>query len=207
MTRLGQVGWRAAVMIAAFAATAALAVTLTRAPARSASAPPGSAGCPTSVLRASVGQAGPASTGTSAAGGLYYMLDFTNVSDQVCSLYGYPAVSAYVTSQRGAGQPGEPSPAGALGGAAVHDPVIRPRSVRLAPGQTAQSVLRITGTGRLGPKTCRRDLAEELRVTLPDQGRSAFVPVRIPVCSPRQHLSLSIQALQARSGVSGYTMP
>ena len=46
--------------------------------------------------------------------------------------------------------------------------------------------------------------AEELRVTLPRQGRSAFVPVRIPVCSERGRASLSVQAIQARAGIPGY---
>jgi len=48
--------------------------------------------------------------------------------------------------------------------------------------------------------------AEELQVTLPHQGRSAFVPVRIPVCSERGRVSLSVQAIQARPGVPGYPM-
>ena len=48
--------------------------------------------------------------------------------------------------------------------------------------------------------------AEELRVTLPRQDRPAFVPVHIPVCSQKGHVSLSVQAIQARPGVPGYTM-
>jgi len=46
--------------------------------------------------------------------------------------------------------------------------------------------------------------AEELQVTLPHQGRSAFVAVRIPVCSEKGRASLSVQAIQARPGVPGY---
>ena len=48
--------------------------------------------------------------------------------------------------------------------------------------------------------------AEELRVALPRQDRPAFVPVHIPVCSQQGHASLSVQAIQARPGVPGYTM-
>jgi hypothetical protein len=48
--------------------------------------------------------------------------------------------------------------------------------------------------------------AEELRVTLPSQGRPAFVPAHIPVCSKKGHVSLSVQAIQARPGVPGYTV-
>jgi hypothetical protein len=47
--------------------------------------------------------------------------------------------------------------------------------------------------------------AGELRVTLPRQGRSAFVPVHLPLCS-KGRVSLSVQAIQARPGVPGYTL-
>ncbi len=99
MTRFGHVGWRAAVVMVAFAGTAALAVTLTRAPARSQATPTANISCPSSVLRASLGQAAAANTvtGTPPAADAYYALEFTNVSHQVCSLFGYPEVSAYVT--------------------------------------------------------------------------------------------------------------
>ena len=210
MTGLGHIGWRVAAVIVAFAGTAALAVTLTRVPERPHAALSANISCPTSGLRASLGRAGTISagpTGTRAAGGSYYTLEFTNISHQVCSLFGYPQVSAFVTSQTAASPLGGPSPAGPLVSAAIHDPSVRPHPVRLTPGETAQALLRITDTGSSRPATCVRVTAGELRVTLPHQGRSAFVPVHIPVCSKRGHLSLSIQALQARSGISGYTMP
>jgi Protein of unknown function (DUF4232) len=210
MTGFGHIGWRVVAVIVAFAGTAALAVTLTRVPERPHAALSANISCPTSGLRASLGQPGTISTGptrTRAAGGSYYTLEFTNVSHQVCSLFGYPEVSAFVTSQTAASSLGGPSPAGPLGSAAIHDPSVRPQPVRLAPGETAQALLRITDTGSSRPAICVPVTGEELRVTLPRQGRSAFVPVHIPVCSKRGHLSLSVQALQARSGISGYTMP
>jgi hypothetical protein len=209
MTRFGHVGWRAAVVMVAFAGTAALAVTLTRAPARSQATPTANISCPSSVLRASLGQAAAANTvtGTPHAADTYYALEFTNVSHQVCSLFGYPEVSAYVTRYTPTSQAVGSSPTDSLGGVAIHDPLVRPRSVRLEPGETAQSLLRIAGTGSSQPKTCRPGIAGELRVTLPHQRLSAFVPVHIPVCSAAVHVSLSVQALQARSGISGYTLP
>jgi Protein of unknown function (DUF4232) len=203
MTGLGHIGWRVAVVIVAFAGTAALAVALTRAPERSQAALPAT-GCPTSGLRASLGLGQP---GTRATGSTYYTLEFTNVSHQVCSLFGYPKVSAYVTSQPTASQPGGPSPAGPVGSAAIHDPSVRPRPVRLEPGETAQALLRITGTGSSRPATCVRVTTEELRVTLPHQGRPSVVPVHISVCSPKGHLSLTVQALQAQVRRLQYSMP
>ena len=57
------------------------------------------------------------------------------------------------------------------------------------------------GTESVG---CAQVTAEELRVTLPRQGRSAFVRVHIPVCADKGRASLSVQAIQARLGVPGH---
>ncbi len=204
MTGLGHVGWRVAAVMVAFAGTAALAVTLTRAPAPSQTAQTASAICPTSGLRASLGRPAAMSPGRSAAVSSYYTLQFTNVSHQACSVFGYPEVSAFVTRGTATMPAGGPSLGSSV---AAHDPSVRPRRVRLEPGETAQALLRITDTGSARPTTCVRVTSEELRVTLPHQGRSAFVPVHIPLCSTRGHISFTVQALQARSGVSGYTVP
>ena len=189
MTKYGQIGWRMAA-VAAFVGTAVLAVMLRRAPIRTdatRSSDHAGPACPTSGLEAWFG------LGT--AGSTYYTLEFTNVSDRACSLYGYPEVSAYTAVRATGGQ---------IGSVAIRDTSIRPKPVLLAPGATAHSVLRIIGLGGTKPAGCAQVTAEELRVTLPRQGRPAFVPVRIPVCSERGRASLSVQAIQARAGISGY---
>ena len=81
-----------------------------------------------------------------------------------------------------------------------------PQPVTLAPGATAHSILRVIVTGGTQPVGCAQVTAEALRVTLPRQDRSAFVPVHIPVCSKKGHSSLSVQAIQARPGVPGHPM-
>jgi hypothetical protein len=214
MTKYGHIGWRVAAVVMAFAGTAALAVILTRAPESFQAAPSPNASCPAAGLRAwlGLGRGGTPSTGTPStgaplAGGTYDTLEFTNVSRQACSLYGYPEVSAYTTSQTAASQLGGHSPASQLGGAAIRDTSVRPQQVRLEPGETAHSLLRVTDTGSSQPATCLQVTAEELRVTLPHQGRSVFVPVHIPVCAKKGHVSLSVAAIQTRSGISGYTLP
>ena len=53
---------------------------------------------------------------------------------------------------------------------------------------------------------CAKVTAEELRVALPRQDRPAIVPVHITVCSQKGQVSLSVQAIQARPGVPGYTV-
>jgi Protein of unknown function (DUF4232) len=191
--------------VVAFVGTAALAVTLTRAPIRSdaaLSADVTGPACPTSGLEAWLGL-GTAATvggmGMPAAHGTYYTLEFTNVSHRACSLYGYPQVSAYTDSRTAGDQ---------IGSVAIRDTSVRPKAVMLAPGATAHSVLWVGVAGGTQPVGCAQVTAEELRVTLPRQGRSAFVPVHIPVCSGRGHASLSVQAIQARPGVPGHaTMP
>ncbi len=208
MTRYGQIGWREAA-IAAFAGTAALAVILTRAPVS-----PGAAlasdvtghACPTSGLEAWLGLgttgAGSAGVGMHTTAVTHYTLEFTNVSHRSCSLYGYPEVSAYTDGRAAGGQDG---PDSQIGVTAIRDTSVRPKPVMLAPGATAHAVLRVIVVST-PPAGCARVTAEELRVTLPHQDRAAFVPVQIPVCSQKRHASLSVQAIQARPGVPGYTM-
>jgi uncharacterized protein DUF4232 len=198
--------------VAAFVGTAVLAIALTRAPANSDAAPSyGLSGrvCPTSGLEAwlglgAVSAAGGGSGGSPGNAGppgaypgheTYYTLEFTNVSNRTCSLFGYPEVSAYRDS---------PVAGGPIGGVAIRDTSVRPQPVMLEPGATVHAVLRLAAAAR--PADCAEVTAEELRITLPRQARPSFVPAHIPVCSRKGHVSLSVQAIQARPGVPGYTM-
>lgn len=208
VTKYGHVAWRV-IAVVAFAGTAALAVTLSRAPARPDHAALSSnltgSPCATSGLEAwlalaqtprSASVAG--STGRFEPSGTYYTLEFTNVSARVCSLYGYPDVSAYAGDQTGGSQ---------IGSAAAHDTSVRPRPVTLAPGQTAHSVLRVTSTGTFEPTACVQVTAPELRVTPPDQVRPTFVPIYLPACSKKGLEFMSVQAIQPRPGIPGFPVP
>jgi hypothetical protein len=195
MTRYGHIAWRV-IAVAAFAGTAALAVTLTRAPVSGQAAlwsDSAVSTCAVSGLKAWIGLAssGSAGSGPQAPGGIIYTLDFTNVSARPCGLYGYPEVSAY------AGRPGAGTQ---IGTAAAHDVSVRPRPVVLAPGATAHSVLRVAGTSGLHRTACGRVTAPELRVTLPESRRPAFVPVRLVACSKRGPAFMSVQPVQPRAG-------
>jgi len=193
MTSYGQIGWRLAA-VAAFVGTAALAVALTRAPARddvSLSSDVSARVCATSGLQAWLGLGTAATTE-----GTYYTLEFTNVSDRACSLFGYPDVSAYRDT---------PKVRGPIGSAAAHDTSVRPKPVMLAPGATAHAGLRVTVSAQSA--ICVQVTAEELRIALPRQARPAFVPAHIPVCSQKGQVSLSVQAIQARPGVPGHIAP
>jgi hypothetical protein len=208
VTKYGHIAWRV-IAVVAFAGTAALAVTLSRAPARADHAALSSnlsqSPCATSGLEAWLGLAqtrGSASvtgtTGRLEPRGTYYTLEFTNVSARVCSLDGYPDVSAYAGDQVGGIQ---------IGSAAAHDTSIRPRPVTLAPGQTAHSVLLVTSTGTFEPTACAQVTAPELRVTPPDQIRPAFVPIHLPACSRKGLEFMSVQAIQPRPGIPGSPVP
>ena len=201
--------------VAAFFGTAALAIALSRAPADnsiSLSSELSSQVCSTSGLEAwlGLGGAGAASPGTASpgtasppgaysAGKTFYTLEFTNVSDRTCSLYGYPEVSAYRDSPVAGGLVSGP-----IGGSAIRDTSVRPKPVTLQPGATAHAVLRVTSATQ--PAGCAEVTAGELRIMLPRQAQPSFVPAHIPVCSHRGHVSLSVQAIQERPGVPGYTV-
>jgi hypothetical protein len=199
--------------IAAFVGTAVLAIALTRAPANSdAPLSYGLSGrvCPTSGLEAWLGLGAPSAAGAAGPGNAgppgaypghetYYALEFTNVSNRTCSLFGYPEVSAYRDSPAAGGPAGSP-----IGGTAIRDTSVRPKPVMLEPGATAHAVLRVSGDTE--PAGCEEVTAEELRITLPRQARPSLVPAHIPVCSQRGYASLTVQAIQARPGIPGHGM-
>jgi Protein of unknown function (DUF4232) len=212
VTKYGHIAWRM-IAVVAFAGTAALAVTLSRAPTRPShtalSYNLSGSPCATSGLEAWLGLAAtPGSTPGSISvtgtgdrlepGGTYYTLEFTNVSARVCSLDGYPQVSAYAGSQIGGTQ---------IGSAASRDTSVRPQPVMLQPGQTAHSVLRVASTETFRPTACAQVTAQELRVVLPDQVRPAFVPIHVSACSKRGPEFLSVQAIQPRPGIPGFPEP
>jgi hypothetical protein len=201
MTRYGHFGW-SVIAVVAFAGTAVLAVTLTRVPMHSEQATLSSnltgTPCATSGLEAWLGTGttgSPPGTGhrPQLAVGTSYTLEFTNVSSRACSLFGYPQVYAYAGAQ--------------VGRAAVDDTSVRAQPVILEPGATAHSVLRITGPAQYQPNTCAQVAAPELRVMLPEQARPAFVPIRLAVCSKQGPAFMSVQAIQPRPGIPGFTVP
>jgi hypothetical protein len=204
VTKNGHIAWRL-IAVVAFAGTAALAVTLTRAPLPDRAALSSSvteSPCATSGLHAWLGLAEtPGSTSVTGTGdrlvpgGTYYTLEFTNVSQRACSLDGYPQVSA---SQAG----GVP-----IGSAAARDTSVRPQPVMLAPGQTAHSVLLVTSTRTFQPTACVQVTVAELRVVVPDQARPAFVPIDLSACSKLGPTFLAVQAIQPRLGIPGVPVP
>lgn len=199
MTASVRLGWRVAA-IAAFAATAALAVSLSQGGSTPAAltsaknvtkqrAAEGAPRCATPRLRISVGTgAGTgASTGTSTGASAprvtRYRLDFTNVSGVTCTLSGYPEVAAY----RGDGAQ--------IGNEAGRDTSVAARHIVLAPGASAHAA--ITASVSRGP--CRPVDAAGLRVVPPGQKAASYIRHTLRACSaagPRAPVFLRVRAVQ-----------
>jgi len=199
MTASVRLGWRVAA-IAAFAATAALAVSLTQGGSTPAAltsaknvtkqrAAEGAPRCATPRLRISVGTgAGTGtstgtSTGASAPRVTRYRLDFTNVSGVTCTLSGYPEVAAY----RGDGAQ--------IGNEAGRDTSVAARHIVLAPGASAHAA--ITASVSRGP--CRPVDAAGLRVVPPGQKAASYIRHTLRACSaagPRAPVFLRVRAVQ-----------
>ncbi len=193
-----RLGWRIAA-IAAFAATAALAVTLTQGgpmraaltsaknathaarAARAAQERAAAPRCAVSRLRISVGTA--ASTGASALRVTRYRLEFTNVSGATCTLSGYPEVAAY----RGDGVQ--------VGNEAGRDTSVAVRHIVLAPGATAHAAV----VASVSRGSCRPVVAAGLRVVPPGQPVARYVRHALRACSaagPRAPVFLRVRAVQ-----------
>jgi hypothetical protein len=171
--------WRVAAA-AAFGATAAVAVILTRgAPVNAALTAEGTGGvhasaaaqpsavtarCSVTGLRISLG---PGTRVTAAV--TRYTVEFTNVSRAACTLTGYPLVTAY----RGDGIQ--------VGPAAARDASAVTRRVLLAPGQTAHAVLDASVPGA----RCRPVRVSGLRVVTPGQSTARYVRRPLTTCAAR----------------------
>jgi Protein of unknown function (DUF4232) len=110
--------------------------------------------------------------GNGAAGSIYLPLQFTNLTKHACSMYGFPGVSAI---DRHGHQLG--SPAG-------WDRVTAPRTVVLAPGATAHTILRWSDAEVTTAPGCDPVFtASELRIYPPGQYRATHAFFSLEVCS------------------------
>jgi hypothetical protein len=177
------------------AATPTKTVTVTASPQAPAGTSPGTAtGTP-----AAPGAAAPCPTrslglkpGVSqgAAGSVYQVLDFTNISNVTCTLYGYPGVSL-------AGG----SPVAQVGLAASEDPTTPRKLVTLAPGQVANALLRIVDALNFPASKCGPVKTQWIQVYPPNQTTPIYLPYKTTGCSKPVRI-LSVSVVQAGSGGS-----
>ena len=118
----------------------------------------GETSCATSQLRATLTNA------QGAAGSIFYSLQFQNVGQPSCTLFGNPGVSL-VASASGP----------QLGAAATFVDHSQAVTVTLQPGATATATLQIAEAGNFPQSSCDEAPAAGLRVYPPGQTASLFV--------------------------------
>jgi hypothetical protein len=154
----------------------------TQAPSPTATASPGVAECATSDLSVRVG----ASNG--AAGTIYYSLDFTNASASSCFVQGYPGVSLVTAGSSSGSQ---------IGADAKRVPVVTPKQIVLAPGQTANAQLGVAVAQNFPTSSCHPVTAHWLKVFPPDQTVAAYAPFTTQTCASTAEPTMRIAALTA----------
>jgi len=141
--------------------------------------------CAASSLKLSVGQS------NGAAGSIYYPLEFTNVSQATCTLYGYPGVS-FVARPHG----------GLIGKPAQRNPTFPKELVSLAPNATAHASLQVVVAQNYPPNECKAVVADWLQVYPPGSYVPLYVKFTATTCLG--HIPGSILGIYVvRPGTSG----
>jgi len=118
------------------------------------------------------------------------VLDFTNISNATCTLYGYPGVSL-------AGG----HPVTQVGLAAGEDPTTPRKLVTLAPGQVANALLRIVDALNFPASRCGPVKTQWIQVYPPNQTTPIFLSYQTTGCSKPVRI-LTVSVVQPGSGGS-----
>jgi Domain of unknown function (DUF4232) len=154
--------------------------------------PGGLAVCRSGALKVTVdtSQAG------SAAGSVYYPVNFTNTSDAACGLYGYPGLS-FVTADGSDGQQ--------IGAAAQRNPAFGKLSVTLQAGGMAHAWLQVAQAGNYPAPACQPETAHWLRVYPPGNTVASYVDVSLGACASASTPLLTVTPVRSGQGVQGVT--
>jgi uncharacterized protein DUF4232 len=155
-------------------------------PAASPAVAGGAAACPTRSLGAKVG----VSQGT--AGSIYTVIDFTNIGNVTCTLYGYPGVSL-------AGG----TPVTQIGQAATESKATARALVTLKPGAVANALLQVVDAGNYPPATCSLANATYLQIYPPNQTTPIYLAFKSQACSSKSVHILTISVVMPGSGSAG----
>ena len=139
--------------------------------------------CATQDLRASAGVA------QGAAGSVYQVIDFTNISGASCTLYGYPGVAL-----------ASGSPVTQIGAAAARSSAAPAKTVTLAAGGTANALLRITQAENYPATRCNPVASAYLQIYPPNQTTPLYLAYKSTGCSATSVNLLSIGVVQAGNG-------
>jgi hypothetical protein len=126
-----------------------------------------------------------------AAGSVYQVIDFTNIGNTACTLYGYPGVSLAAGA-----------PVTQVGMAASRSPVAGPTLVTLRPGQTGNALLRITQALNYPTAKCSPKATTYLTIYPPNQTTPIYLGYTSTGCASTSVNLLTIGVVQAGSGSS-----
>ena len=140
------------------------------------------AACPTRSLSVKPGLA------QGAAGSTYQVLDFTNISNVTCTLYGYPGVSL-------AG--GKPVTQIGLAAARTHNTPVR--LVTLAPRAVASALLRIVQAANFPAAKCQLVKSTYLQIYPPGQTTPSYLAYQAQACAKPEQV-VFIDAVRPGSG-------
>ncbi len=130
--------------------------------------------------------------GNGAAGSTYYPLEISNISNQSCTLYGFPGVSALKAGGKQLG-----SAAARLTGYSVG-------LITLAPYQTAHVNLQIVDVGVYAPSKCHPATAVTLRVFAPGDYGSLKFPFSFQACAKAGPIYLYVTPTFSNAGIPGH---
>jgi hypothetical protein len=128
------------------------------------------------------------SQGNGAAGSVYYPLQFTNLSRHACAMRGFPGVSVL---DRAAHQVGRP---------ASRDYAVPVRTVVLAPGATAHTILRLSDVVLSTPGCHPVYSGIELRIYPPNQRQSTLAAYDLEACAHAGPVFMHVGPIQAGVG-------
>jgi hypothetical protein len=155
-------------------------------PASSSPAAAGPPGCATRDLQAKAG------VSQGAAGSIYQVIVFTNISGTTCTMYGYPGVSLAAGS-----------PVTQVGQAAARSTQAGPSVVTLAPGKNANALLRITQALNYPTAKCTPTKTTYLEIYPPNQTTPTYLAYQSTGCASKAVNILMISVVQAGAGSGG----
>jgi hypothetical protein len=125
-----------------------------------------------------------------AAGSTYQVIYFTNLSNAPCSLYGYPGVALA----------GGSSQVNQVGAAASRSSATAAAVVTVAPGQSANAVLRIVQAENYPTGTCKPTATTFLQIFPPGQTTPIYLAYKSTGCASSSVNLLSVSVMTAGTG-------
>ena len=165
------------------AATASVPSAAASATPSSTAAAGGAPACATRSLKATAGIA------QGAAGSVYQVIDFTNISGSPCTLFGYPGVAL-------AGG----TPVTQIGAAAARSTGSSAKLVTLAAGKTANALLQITQAENYSASRCVPKASTYLQIYPPNQTTPIYLAYKSMGCSSSKVNLLTVGVVQPGNG-------